>query len=414
MRKLYYYFGIKEKFVYRVFYYICFFLFLTGASIDNLSYSQSYIAQKGDTIIDYIQKQQLPKNESTALKKLFLNKEYAHLLKDGKKITFYYKAGNVENPIFNMLTIEISSKKILEIYKQNDRFIAQISSPFTKSIAKITIPINSKDLKTLLLSNGVSDDENLLINTLNEKISLKESFKKGGKISLILEKYTNRDKSITEYGDVFFASLEHRGRVVDVYRYNCPYDKINKFYYSNGQSGHYSELIKPVPDAKINSKFGYRIHPVSKVRKMHNGVDFGAPRGTPIYSASSGVIKFAGWLGGYGHHIKIDHGKNIQTEYGHLSKFAHNIKSGEKVSKGQVLGYVGSSGRATGAHLHFSVLVKNRYVDPLLFKIATKSILTKNHYKSFIKYKEMINSLSQKLDKNTEVAFNATRINNFY
>ena len=137
---------------------------------------------------------------------------------------------------------------------------------------------------------------------------------------------------------------------------------------------------------------------------MHNGVDLGAPRGTRIYAASSGVVEFAGLRGGYGNYIIIQHDKKIKTEYAHLSKFAPGIKNGIKISKSQLLGYVGSSGRATGAHLHYGVMLNNKHVDPLSFKISKKSILIKNHYKSFVAYKQAINSLSRKLDSKIEVA----------
>jgi murein DD-endopeptidase MepM/ murein hydrolase activator NlpD len=418
MRNLYYKIKNAITLLYSLACYVFFLLTLSAfaynqpkKNIPSVSYSESYIAQKGDNIIRYIDRQTMNKNDLDILKKFVLKKQYNHTLKEGKKITFYYKAGTQENPVFNMMTIELSSKKILEIFRENNNFLSRYRPPFKKSLAKITINITNTDFNKMLAQEGIPDDDFMLFNTFNEKINLKRSLSKGAKLSLILEKYTNNDRSIVEYKEIFYASLENKGRVTDIYKYYCPYDKLDKFYYSNGQSALYSELIKPIPDAKINSKFGYRKHPVSGKTKMHNGVDFGAPKGTPIYSASSGVVKFAGKLGGYGNHIKIDHSKNIRTEYGHLLKFAPKIINGAKISKGQLIGYVGLSGRTTGAHLHFSVLIREKYVDPLSFQISNKSILTKNHYKAFLDYKKMINSLSKKLDNNFEIAINNNNIN---
>ena len=257
-------------------FYLLFFFNLSGFTntqnkkkISKVSYSESYIAQKGDTIIRYIDRQTMNKNDLDILKKFVLKKQYNNILKEGKKITFYYKAGTQENPIFNMLTIELSSKKILEIFRENNNFLSKYNSPFKKSIAKITINITNKDFNKIVALEGIPDDDFMLFNTFNEKINLKKSLNKEAKLSLILEKYTNQDRSIVEYTEIFYASLENKGRAIDIYRYYCPYDKIDKFYYSNGQSALYSELIKPIPDAKINSKFGYRKHPVSGKIKMH-------------------------------------------------------------------------------------------------------------------------------------------------
>ena len=409
MQTLYNHSKIYLNFLSRILFFTFLFIILSGATTNSfnnsskVSYSKSYIVEKGDAIIQYIDRQTISKNQTLLLKNFFLNKEYKNILQDGKKITFYYQIETKENPIFNLLTIEIGKKKLLEVYIKNNKAMGRITTPFKKSFAKLVIDITNNDLKQNLLKAGISDDENLLHSTLNEKINLKRNLKKGDKISLIVEKYTNQDLSIIEYGDVLYASLQNKGKVIDIYRYNCPYDKVNKFYYSNGQSASYSDLIKPIPDAKINSKFGYRKDPISGKTKMHNGVDYGASKGTPIYSASSGIIKFIGWQGSYGHHIKIEHDKKIKTEYGHLLKFAPNIKNGSKVTKGQLIGYVGSSGRATGSHLHYSVLINNKYVDPLAFQLSSKSILTKNHYRSFLNYKDMIQSLSNKLSKNAEI-----------
>jgi murein DD-endopeptidase MepM/ murein hydrolase activator NlpD len=114
----------------------------------------------------------------------------------------------------------------------------------------------------------------------------------------------------------------------------------------------------------ISSRFGYRRDPfVRSVRKFHSGVDFAVPRGTPVYAAASGVVKTAGWHGGYGRFIKIKHNGNIATAYGHLSKIL--VKSGQSVKKGQLIGKVGSTGRSTNPHLHFEIRKGSKRVNPL-------------------------------------------------
>ncbi len=125
------------------------------------------------------------------------------------------------------------------------------------------------------------------------------------------------------------------------------------------------ELGTPVQNARMTSPWGWRVHPVLGVRKFHKGVDFAAPKGTPVYAAESGVVQDLGWRGNYGRYLKISHNEHLATAYAHLAKFAPGLHAGSHVRKGQVIAYIGASGLATGNHLYYEVLVDNKQVDPL-------------------------------------------------
>tara|TARA_R110000824_G_scaffold155226_1_gene327481 strand:- start:30401 stop:31711 length:1311 start_codon:yes stop_codon:yes gene_type:complete len=160
-----------------------------------------------------------------------------------------------------------------------------------------------------------------------------------------------------------YADLDMQGNSRRVYRYETNDGNV-AFMEETGRGVVPMALAAPIRNARITSPFGWRIHPVLKVRKFHNGTDFAAPKGTPIYAAEDGVIQSIGWRGNYGRYIKIVHNDRVATTYGHMSGFAKGLKNGSRVKKGQVIAYVGSSGLSTGNHLYFEVLVDNKHVDP--------------------------------------------------
>jgi len=126
-------------------------------------------------------------------------------------------------------------------------------------------------------------------------------------------------------------------------------------------------LLKPVDQGRLSSAYGIRYHPILKRRQMHQGIDWAAPRGTPVRAAGDGVVVAAGRFGAYGHYVRIDHGGEIATAYAHLERYVLGLRPGLTVRQGEPIGGVGSTGRATGPHLHYEVLVGGRQVDPLAF-----------------------------------------------
>jgi hypothetical protein len=130
-------------------------------------------------------------------------------------------------------------------------------------------------------------------------------------------------------------------------------------------------LVKPVDRGRLTSSYGTRHNPFSKRRQVHQGIDWAAPRGTPVRAASDGVVVAAGRLGSYGRYLRIDHGRSIETAYAHLDRYAPKLRPGRIVRQGDEVGRVGSSGRATGPHLHYEVLVAGRQIDPLAVATVT-------------------------------------------
>ena len=146
---------------------------------------------------------------------------------------------------------------------------------------------------------------------------------------------------------------------------------IADYYNGKGESVRKALLRTPIDGAKLTSGFGSRMHPILGYTVGHQGVDFGAVTGTPIMAAGSGVVVDADWKGAYGRYVKIRHNGTFSTAYAHLSQFGRGIQPGARVQQGQIIGYVGATGRATGPHLHYEVLVDNKQVNPLGVKLPT-------------------------------------------
>lgn len=165
--------------------------------------------------------------------------------------------------------------------------------------------------------------------------------------------------------EILYTSINVRGQVKRFYRYRSPDDSTVDYYDEKGKSAKKFLMRKPMEGGAMRSPFGYRIHPVLGYLRFHSGVDWANPTGTPILASGNGVVTFAGWKSGYGRYTRIQHMNGYETGYGHQSAFAKGIVAGTKVRQGQVIGYVGATGRVTGPHLHYEVLISGQFKDPL-------------------------------------------------
>src|SRR4051794_24003642 len=173
----------------------------------------------------------------------------------------------------------------------------------------------------------------------------------------------------TDKSEVLFASLSVAGEVKKYYRFQTPDDGVVDYYDETGKSAKKFLVRKPVGNAIMRSGFGGRRHPILGFVKMHTGVDWAAPYGTPIFASGNGVVEKVGPEGGYGKYVKIKHNNGYETAYGHMSAFAKGMEAGKRVRQGQVIGFIGSTGQSTGPHVHYEILVNGRFVDPLRVKL---------------------------------------------
>jgi murein DD-endopeptidase MepM/ murein hydrolase activator NlpD len=199
--------------------------------------------------------------------------------------------------------------------------------------------------------------------------------------------------AITEKNEVLCASLTFGGETKKYYRFQTPDDAVVDYYDETGKSAKKFLVRKPVNNAIMRSGFGGRRHPILGYVKMHTGVDWATPYGTPIFASGNGIVEKVGREGGYGKYVRLKHNNGYETAYGHLSAFAKGLEPGKRVRQGQVIGFVGSTGQSTGPHVHYEILVNGRFVDPMRIKLPRGRSLDGPLIASFEKERDRLDGM---------------------
>ncbi|WP_246727830.1 M23 family metallopeptidase [Chelativorans sp. Marseille-P2723] len=202
----------------------------------------------------------------------------------------------------------------------------------------------------------------------------------------------NEDGSASESSEILYVSASFGGEKRTYYRFGLPDDTID-YFDSEGRSARPFLLRNPVPNGRFTSGFGMRRHPILGYSRMHTGVDWAAPRGTPIIASGDGVVESAGWAAGYGRQTIIRHANGYRTSYNHQSGIAKGVVPGANIRQGQVIGYVGSTGQSTGNHLHYELIVNGRKVDPMRVRLPNSRELKDEVLEAFLREKERIDDL---------------------
>ena len=322
-----------------------------------------------------IEKEEINKIKSSLKKKININKlntrqiiEFKLDKTDNKINEFIFQISNTQkvhlkrNEVSNLFNQEIVSIKLEKkiIYKENI-----ILQSLYKSATDQSIPAN-----IIIEFAGI----------YGFQVDFQRDIRKQDKFQLMYEIFYNEKNEIAETGEILFANLKLSGQDNSLYYFD-----------KEGSEGHYDKsgksvkkaLMKtPINGARLSSPFGMRKHPIDGFNKMHRGTDFAAPMGTPIMASGDGIIKKQVGAGG-GNCVKIKHNSTYQTVYAHMSKFARGIKPGVRVKQGQTIGYVGSTGKSTGPHLHYEVIVNGKKVNSQKLKLPSGKILKGKERKLF-------------------------------
>ena len=202
----------------------------------------------------------------------------------------------------------------------------------------------------------------------------------------------SEDENADGRNEVRYVSLTVGGETKKFYHYQTTDDGVYDYYDETGKSAKKFLVRKPVPVGIMTSPFGWRTHPLLHFKELHTGVDWAAPAGTPIFAAGNGVIEEIGLKGGYGKYVRIRHANGYETAYGHMTAFARGLDVGSRVRQGQIIGFVGSTGLSTGAHVHFEILVNDRFVDPMRIKLPRGRVLDGAALALFEKNREQLDA----------------------
>ncbi len=221
-----------------------------------------------------------------------------------------------------------------------------------------------------------------LIRLYSYDVDFQREIQPGDGFEVLYEAYYDENGELAKSGKILFASLTLSGKALELYAFT-PGSGNDDYFDPKGQSVRKALLKTPVDGARISSNFGMRKHPILGYTKMHKGVDFAVPTGTPIYAAGDGVVELAGWNGGYGKYVRLKHNGTYMTAYGHMSKIAAGLGKGDHVRQGEVIGYVGTTGQSTGPHLHYEILVGGKQVNPLGVKLPSGETLAGKDLETF-------------------------------
>ena len=328
-------------------------------------------------LINYsIDKIEISKIKKTLEKNINLNKL-------STKQIIYFSLDKTNNKIVEF-TYQISNTQKIYLKRdiKNDNFAEEIVS------IKLDKNIVYKENIILQSLYKSATDEKIPANIIIEfariygfQVDFQRDVRKQDKFQIMYEVFFNEKNEIIETGEILFANLKLSGQNNSLYYFDK--EGSEGHYDKNGKSVKKALMKTPINGARLSSPFGMRKHPIDGFNKMHKGTDFAAPMGTPIMASGDGVVKKAGWCGGGGNCVKIKHNSTYQTVYAHMSKFARGIKPGVRVKQGQTIGYVGSTGKSTGPHLHYEVIVNGKKVNSQKLKLPSGKVLKGNDRKIF-------------------------------
>tara|TARA_B100001989_G_scaffold124166_1_gene87686 strand:+ start:263 stop:1555 length:1293 start_codon:yes stop_codon:yes gene_type:complete len=329
--------------------------------------------REGETFIGILDYYSLNKSEISIIKNKINKKVNLNKLNPNQKI--YFTIDQTDNSI-NEFIFQISNKEriiLTQDSKSNDFSQEVVLTKLEKKI----VYNESSILKSLYKSAMDQKVPNSVIiefaRIYGFQVDFQRDIRKKDKFQIMYEAYVDENKKLIETGNILFANLILSGEDNSLFYFD---DENNAGHYDkNGKSVEKALMKTPINGARLSSPFGMRKHPIDGFNKMHRGTDFAAPTGTPIMASGSGVIKKAGWCGGGGNCIVIKHNSTYQTIYAHMSKFANGIRSGVRVKQGQTIGYVGSTGKSTGPHLHYEVLINGKRVNSQTLKLPSGKIL---------------------------------------
>ncbi|MDE1148710.1 MAG: M23 family metallopeptidase [Azospirillaceae bacterium] len=283
-------------------------------------------------------------------------------MKAGQGITVLFD--HSEGDKFIGLEFQPAAERAVSVAFNGGRYQArQIDKPLEKKLVAARGRITSSLSEAASAAGVPYPVLDAFIKRYAYDVDFQRDLQPGDTFEIMFERYYTEDGQAARDGEIQFASLTLSGKEKAIYRYQAA-GSTPDYYNALGESIRRAILRTPIDGARVTSSYGMRMHPVLGYSKMHKGKDFGAPVGTPIYAAGDGVVEQAGPFSSYGNYIRLRHGNQMETAYGHMSRIAAGMRAGLRVAQGDVIGYVGATGRATGPHLHFEVLRGGQQINP--------------------------------------------------
>ena len=366
---------------------------------DNFQNKKIIKIKSGDSLQKILLKEKISHKEINKINFLLKNKVDTKSFQVGQNIYLVLNK-QVNETIISRLSFSIDKISTIHIFlNESNEYKIKVSKKYLKKKNFLASGVIKNSLYNSAQKIGV--DAEIIIEfarIFGFEIDFQRDIRLNDKFQILYERFEDDDGNVQKNGEIIFAYLNNNNNNISLYRFKDQKNRIG-YYSSDGKSIEKALMKTPINGARLSSSYGMRKHPILGYNKMHRGTDFAAPKGTPIMASGSGTIERASRNGAYGKYIRIRHNSTYKTAYAHLSKYGRKIKKGARVKQGQIIGYVGSTGRSTGPHLHYEVLINNKRTNPQKLRLPSGKILKGYEKKLFRNTIENIEILRKELIK---------------
>ena len=363
------------------------------------------LAVQGDTVRNLLLENEATEEEAEQLAELFAQQAGIEALSNNQRMRIVYELvyDGIRERAPLRISLYLGEEHQLTVARSDQGGFQPAEEPVAAAQALSTTPDSLANLQSgprlsiydslyqTALKNGVEAEMiDELVKILSFDLDFKAKVKSGDSFQIF---HSVPQPGENKKAEILFVEIQLGGKTKRYYRFRAPDDSIVDYYDETGQSAKKFLMRKPMQGGKFRSPFGWRRHPILKIRRLHKGVDWSAPRGTPIMASGNGRVIKRKWASGYGKFIQIQHTNGYATGYAHMTRFAPGINVGDYVRQGQIIGYVGSTGLSTGPHLHYEVTVNGRHVDPMRIRLPQGRSLRDDILATFEAERQRINEL---------------------
>jgi murein DD-endopeptidase MepM/ murein hydrolase activator NlpD len=371
------------------------------------SYGYPLRVARGDTLVGLLVGAGIRRDEAlgavAALSTLFDPRR----IRPGQEITLRFRPApdGAEDDRFLGLVLEVDYRRRIAVTRSaaDDFRAAETERALSRAVARAAGTIQSNLFDDATAAGVPVAVLVAMVRAYSWDVDFQRAIRRGDRFEVLFEQFHDATGALVYAGGFVFADLVLSGRRHPIYRH-ATRDGLTDYFDPRGHSARKALLLTPIDGARLSSRYGKRRHPILGYTKMHRGLDFAAASGTPIYAGGDGMVEVAGTNGAYGRYIRIRHNATYSTAYAHMRRLARGLRRGARVKQGQVIGYVGTTGRSTGPHLHYEILRAGRQVNPMTVKMPSGRKLEGAELERFQKVRAEIESQRVSLAAGTEVA----------
>lgn len=358
------------------------------------TYSASLTLKYGDSLGPLLQKNGIDPTVAYSVTKAFSDVFDPRKLRVGHTFNLYYA-----NDALTSVTFKPDVDKTVFINRVGENEFKAKSVDAEFKMETVSVKASIKNSLYLDANNLGAPDKVIqqFANIYEYSVDFQRDIQPGDEFEMFFEVAREKKGKMIKAGDLLYTSFSPRGKTSEYYLFEDSKGREN-FYDETGKTAKRKLRATPINGARLSSSFGKRRHPILGYRKMHSGVDFAAPRGTPVLAAGSGTVERANRFGSFGNYIRIRHTDGYKTAYAHLKGFTKGVRAGAYVRQDQVIGYVGTTGRSTGPHLHYEVIHNGRKINPRRLSQLAGKPLSKDQMPAFEKRRDAIDALRAQSD----------------